>query len=83
MPVLGKLRAAVVNSGKPTCRVGKVRRALDYFVVSHDLAGEVRACVRREDSSNRTHYPVSLRLGDDGTSEDSEGAEGAEAFSAR
>eukprot|EP00959_Pyramimonas_sp_CCMP1952_P368825 7725434-Pyramimonas_sp.AAC.1 len=62
LPVLGKLRAVVVNSGVPTCRVGKVWRELDYAVVSHDLVGEVRACARREDSSNTTHYPVSHRL---------------------
>eukprot|EP00959_Pyramimonas_sp_CCMP1952_P440252 9217217-Pyramimonas_sp.AAC.1 len=62
MPVLGKLRAVAVNSGKPTCRVGKAWRELDYVVVLRDLVGEVRACVRREDSSNRTHYPVSLKL---------------------
>eukprot|EP00959_Pyramimonas_sp_CCMP1952_P168252 3515842-Pyramimonas_sp.AAC.1 len=39
-----KMRGAAVSCNRPTCRVGKVWRELDFFVVSHELVGVVRSC---------------------------------------
>eukprot|EP00959_Pyramimonas_sp_CCMP1952_P020865 440002-Pyramimonas_sp.AAC.1 len=59
------MRGVVVSCNMPTCRVGKAWRELDFFVVSHELVGVVRACERLSYSANKTHSPVRLSLGTD------------------
>ena len=63
-PWLAHLRADVVATGQPTCRVtpADVGRELDFFVVSLSLVGRVRAVQVAATPLIRTHSPVQLDL---------------------
>ncbi|CAK0872580.1 unnamed protein product, partial [Prorocentrum cordatum] len=60
--LLEKIDGVIILTGKPTCRVGKDWRDIDFFIVSASLVPCVWRCDRLEGSELSTHYPIRMSI---------------------